>query len=425
MRNKILGTLGAKFVSSILNFVITILITQFFGAEGKGEIGIFVLNLTVILMLSDVVGGAGLIYVLPRSDVFKSIVLSYLWAMFSSVFVILLFYVFNFVAAEYLIHLFFLSLLLNFTSININILLGKEKIKQSNVLILIQILTQASIFTLLLFWGNNKSIDSFFISLYGSQILVLLLGLSYIKKQIISTKLNGLPGELKKMFRYGIFIQAGNFLQLMNYRLSYYLLEYYHGTALVGIYSTGASLCEAVWIISNSISRVQYSRISNSSGNQYAKTLSLRLSKLSLLATVSALIPLILLPEKFYAFVFGNDFGSVKIVIYTLFFGVSSLGMTSLFSHYFAGTGKANINTFVSFVGFLCTLLTGFAIIPVLGLAGAGLTSTISYLATSGLLTFYFLKQTGITLVELMPSFSDIRFLIKETKILLNKNPKL
>lgn len=423
MKKNIIGTIATKFFSAVLNFFLLILTTQFLGAEGKGEIGIFVLNLTVILMLSDVVGGAGLIYVIPRSDVFKVALSSYSWGLFVSSFLTLIFFLFNFTKIEFLAHLFFLSLFLNVLTINNNILVAKEKIEQSNWISFIQIIIQVLSFGILVFIAEVVGVHLYFYSLYFSYGTSVIIGFFLIRKQMLSKSLDGLFIEIRKMFQYGIFVQLGNFIQLMNYRLSFYLLEHFHSASAVGIYSTGTLLAEAVWLICNSIARVQYSRISNTTDISYAQNMSIRLSKVSLLATVLAALPLILLPANFYEFIFGAGFSDVKKVIVTLTVGVCAFGLTSIYSHYFAGTGKVYINTIAASIGLIFTLVFGFVLIPHFGFLGAGVTSSISYFVTSVFLTIIFLRQTKISTLHLIPLFNDIRFFIDETKKILRINP--
>jgi O-antigen/teichoic acid export membrane protein len=48
--NKILNTFGTRLLSAMLNLLITILISQFLGPEGKGEQGIIIATIAYILV---------------------------------------------------------------------------------------------------------------------------------------------------------------------------------------------------------------------------------------------------------------------------------------------------------------------------------------------------------------------------------------
>jgi len=104
------------------------------------------------------------------------------------------------------------------------------------------------------------------------------------------------------MIRYGIMNQVAHITQMLSFRLSYYVLDHYHGEAAVGVYSNGISLAESIWMISKSISLVQYARISNTRERSEAAKLTVRLIKFSVAASLIILIPLMLVPSSFYTF---------------------------------------------------------------------------------------------------------------------------
>jgi O-antigen/teichoic acid export membrane protein len=68
---------------------------------------------------------------------------------------------------------------------------------------------------------------------------------------------------LAEMSKFGAWVQLANLAQLMNYRLSYYFIEWYAGRQPLGIYELGTKLSEVVWIFPKSICLVQYARLAN------------------------------------------------------------------------------------------------------------------------------------------------------------------
>ena len=189
-------------------------------------------------------------------------------------------------------------------------------------------------------------------------------------------------------------MQFSNIIQLVNYRLNYYLINFFYSKALLGIFSIGVQLSEGLWLISKSIATVQYARISNSTDADYSKQLTIRFFKISFLATLITLIPLILLPVNFYRFVFGHEFGNVRYVIMFMSSGIMAVAVNSMFSHFFSGTGRPYLNTIGSAIGFVFTLGLGLILVPSYGIYGAAITASFSYLAS---LLFQFIAFTSIT----------------------------
>ena len=66
MLNKIIQTIFSKGIISIINFLIVILTAKFTGSEGRGQMSLMYLNVTLILMINDLIGGSALVYLIPK-----------------------------------------------------------------------------------------------------------------------------------------------------------------------------------------------------------------------------------------------------------------------------------------------------------------------------------------------------------------------
>ena len=80
MFKKILNTFGTKIAAAALNFLIVIIISQTLGDEGKGTQALLLATISFILIFSDIVCGASIIYLAPRHSFKKIWVASVLWS---------------------------------------------------------------------------------------------------------------------------------------------------------------------------------------------------------------------------------------------------------------------------------------------------------------------------------------------------------
>ena len=135
-------------------------------------------------------------------------------------------------------------------------------------------------------------------------------------------------------------MQLSSIIQLFNYRLNYYLINYFYSKALLGVFTIGVQVSEGFWLISKSIATVQYARIANSTDADYAKILTIKFIKITFAATLLTLVPLLLLPANFFTYIFGKEFGYVKNIILLMSAGILALAVNSIFSHFYSGTGK-------------------------------------------------------------------------------------
>jgi O-antigen/teichoic acid export membrane protein len=204
--------------------------------------------------------------------------------------------------------------------------------------------------------------------------------------------------------------------QFLSFRLSYYFLDQFHGEASVGVYSNGVSIVESIWLVGKSISLVQYARIANTSDEGYSQNLSLNLLKGSVMISLVAILVLILLPVRFYTFIFGLGFEDIKTGIYALAPGVLIYNISIILGHYFSGRGKYHLNTIASSVGLIVSIISYFLLIPYYEIAGAGLATSISYFATSVVVLVFFISESGMPLSKLLITGKDISFYFTETK---------
>lgn len=397
MVNKILNTFGAMSISAVINFLIAIVISQFLGPEGKGEQGIILATVAFVLVFSNLVGGATLVYLIPRFKASLLVLPSYLWSLIISAIAYFILWIFGIVSDEFILHISLLSILNSFISIHSTMLIGREKIKAANLISLLQpviiILSLLVSFLLL----DEKTIDAYISALYIAYGTSLLVSMVYMHRTfggISFFKAKEYFNVIHELFRLGYMNQLAHITQMLSFRLSYYFLELYHGEASVGIYSNGIQIMESIWLISKSISLVQYARIANTENKAYSQLLSVRLLKVSFIFSLVCIVPLILLPEAFYLWLFGQGFTGVKEVIYILAPGVLVYNISLILGHYFSGTGKYYVNTIASSIGLAVSLVLFVLLIPGYVEAGAGIAASISYAVTSLVVWIYFVRES-------------------------------
>ena len=287
MFKKILNTFGTKILAAALNFAIAIIISQTLGDTGKGTQALLLTTISFILIFSDIICGASIIYLAPRHSFKKILVASTVWAALIAVimgFAIWLFY--PKLAPDLVAHVAILSFISSLSNINFRFLVGKEEIKKANYNTLLQPVLLA--LTLVIYYILLKRTDiyGYLIGLYAAYGGTFLLGVWMLRKEYANLRHDtdkDYKPVLKDLFKYGFLNQTGHFVQFFNLRLSYYLLDKYISVGRVGVFSNALSLAEAIWIISNSIALVQYARIANADDRAYAQKLTLDLGKICLL----------------------------------------------------------------------------------------------------------------------------------------------
>lgn len=420
MLKKILNTFGTKAISAIINLLIAVILSQYLGPEGKGVQSLIITTITFVLVFANLVGGATLVYLVPRHSASLLVVPSYAWTIIIaliSYFILLLFPV---VDRSFIIHICLLSALNSITAINTSILTGKEKISTANMISLLQpTILIISLFSLFIL-ADKHQIQSYIISLYTSFGISAAASIIYYVRYCGGIKIHRISEYnpiIREMVRFGLLNQVAHITQMLSFRLSFYVLDRFHGEAAVGIYSNGISIAESIWLISKSISLVQYARISNTENRKESAVLTARLIKFSFFASLLLLIPLVIMPSSFYTWIFGDGFEQTGTVIWTLAFGVLVYNFSILIGHYFSGTGRYQVNAISSSLGLIASVILYYTLIPSYGITGAGFATSLSYFITTVILIIIFNRENKGWWKELIPTGKDLQ----QIKVGLNR----
>lgn len=418
MNGKLLIAFFSRTSVALLNFLIVLLTARFMGVEARGQIAMIMLGITFSQVLQQVIGGA-IIYFAKKTRLQNLIIPSYLWAVAASFIVIALLIYLKQIPIDYAFHVFILSIIQSLIATHLTLLLSFEKIKKQNIVMLLQSALIAGCLAVNTLILKNNHVADYINALYLSYTFCFIISAYFLikcdEKHSNEYQLN--PLLIKSILKYGLVIQSTNIMQLLNYRLSYLLLNTYSGSAALGVFSTAVSLGESAWLFSKSLTNIQFPKIIHSTDSQFKIDLTVNYAKASLVGTALLLLPLLLIPASLYTSIFGKEFESLKTTIYFLAPGLITIGFTTLFSHYFSGIQKNNINLFASSIGLLVTLIAGYLFIPKLALTGACIATTLSYMITGIFLITVFIKITNQKFNQLLPNkirFKEIFEILKQ-----------
>lgn len=393
MLKNILYTLGSKVGIALLTFINLSITSHVLGAEGRGFISVFTASMGFIILINGLIGSSAIVFLTPRTNFYKLLIPSYLWAIFSSILctwgIMNLpnlinplienpLYQLPIISSEYLWALGFFALLGSLTEFNMMVALGKEKIGQYNLIAFIQIglLTSSLIVTLLLIGNNN--IHGFLQAMYVTYIFTFLASFYILFKQEERIELKRMKVAVKAIISYGVIDQLSNIIQFLNNRSSYYFLLYYVGQRDIGIFAVAVTLSEAVFLITRSISMVQYSKVANTKKTEESILLTIQLFKINTLFLIICTSILVFIPPFIFELLFGKDFTTISISLKYIAMGTVMTGSASILNHYFSGIGKFQYNVYATLLGLVITIIGCVYFIPIHGVKGAGITMSVA-----------------------------------------------
>ncbi len=405
MIRPVLGTIASRIAIALLNLLVVALAAHRLGTAGVGTIALIVLGITFILLLNNVVGGGGLVYLVSRQATAVLRWAAYGWAVLTALvaWVVLGLWP-QLVPDGYAVHVVVLAFLQSIAGIHAGLLLGRERYGWSNLLLVMQPAVLLVAFALLLRVDGATVMDHVHAAYIAFGATALVGGVLSLGG---GTSASG-ARPIVALFRQGVPAQLANGLQLVNYRLAYYLVERFQGLGALGMYSITTQLAESAWLAPRSLGSVLYARISNTAERERQRDLTLAVWKLAVGITAAAVVLLLLLPGPVYRLVFGPEVEGIAPIVAWMAPGLLAMGASQALSHYLSGTGRVYHNTIASGLGALVTALLGPWAISAMGLYGAGLTASAAYLAALGYQTIVFGRLAGARLRHYLPDARDV-----------------
>ena len=226
---------------------------------------------------------------------------------------------------------------------------------------------------------------------------------------------------LTSLAHFGAQGEAGNILQLLNYRLDQYVVRIFVGLAGVGIYAVGVSMTEGVWMIANAVAIVLLPRLTAASDEdvRWMTPLATR-NTVAIAAGVAVVLgvaaPLIIPPF------FGHDYDESVQALWWLLPGTVALTGSKVLTSYIFSRGRPLVNTGITVVSLVVTTVTLFALVPAFGVNGAALASSLAYCAHFAAALYAYRRLSGEPLRDvLIPERGDVRLYVEAWRGLVSR----
>lgn len=396
MFKKYFITVGSRYITALLNFVVVLLCSRNLGAEGLGFISMFILCIAINTQISSFFGGSALVYLTPKENLATLLIIAYFGTVGVHALLLPIYLSIKPFDINYFPGFFFISILSSLFSVNQSIMLGKEKIESYNILSLFQILLLTLILGFLVLKLKLLTINYYIIALGISYFMAFAGSSGVVLKDIPQKPGRNSLSTLGNVLKFGFFSETANIMQLLGYRLNYLFINKWLGLAALGEFSLAVQLTEGLRIFSKGIATVEYSQFSNTESMKRKVVITKKSIQVSLLFTIIGLLVLILIPLSWIQFIFGNQFHQTKLLIALLSPGILFLSAGTIISPFFSGQGKHYINTIASSLCFAVTALSGLLLIPFMGLPAASIVNSLAYIALFLFLYFTYRKHLEI-----------------------------
>ncbi|OGX85986.1 lipopolysaccharide biosynthesis protein [Hymenobacter glacialis] len=417
MIKRIFQHFAARVLTAGLSFAVVWLTARYLGAAGRGEVSLFFTDMSGLVLLAGLVGGSSLIYLVPHRNVWHLLLPAYGWAAVVSGGGAAAVALLRPVSTSYVLHLAAVTLVQVLLSINVFLLLGRQRERAYNVLTTAQAALLAG--ALVVAFGPLEwpSVTAYYYANYVAYGVPWLLSTALLlrlpdawRSRPTGFKRAQRRATARELARHSRGAQLSNLLAFANYRFGYYAVAYLADARALGILSVGVALAEAIWLIPRSTALIQYVALVNAPDKRAQTYAAFRGSRLTLLATAGAVAVLAAVPAAWLAAVFGPDFGAARSVILALAPGILINGAGMQASAYFSGTARYGVNNRAALLGLAVTVPLCLWLVPQLGMVGAAVGMSASYAASVGYMVWHYRRALGTEWRDLLPGWGDVQW---------------
>jgi len=201
--------------------------------------------------------------------------------------------------------------------------------------------------------------------------------------------------QIWTVFRWSGISYFAVLAQFLNYRIDYWLIDYYAGNAPLGYYSLATNLAQMFWLLPVAVSSVLMPHTASAAqGEMLPKTL--LISRAVFAISLLAALPAALLAGPVIELLYSQAFLPSAEIFVILLVGVVPFCLTKIYAGFLAGEGIHRYNMIASLAGLAVTIVLDLLLIPTYGTTGAAWATSMSFLMTTAYVLYVICRRYGI-----------------------------
>lgn len=379
-------------ITGILTFVIglgtSIILARLLDPEGRGVYAMATLLPSLIVTFVHLGVGPATVYYTAKghypqreilgSNVFLALVIGIVGLITGFIVILFRESFFPNIAYEYLLIALGIIPVNIFFSYLRYILLGAQRIKEYNMIDILQSFFFFILVTLAL-WGLGLGVMGALFAGIFAWLLTDVIVFFWARKATGGISLKPNVSYLRDAAIYGTQAHLANIMGFLNYRIDTFLVNWLLNPAAVGFYSISVGLVEKLWLISQAASVVLFPRVTAETDETRRKEFTPLIARTVLWVSTLAALVLFILTPFIIVFLYSEAFIPSVRPLQILLPGIVALSVWRLLANDLAGRGKPMLNTYMMGIAVLANVGLNVLLIPKYGIEGAAWASTGSY----------------------------------------------
>lgn len=197
----------------------------------------------------------------------------------------------------------------------------------------------------------------------------------------------------------------------LNLRLDVVFVRQYLGLSSVGIYSIAVVIAELVWLATDSLAWSIRSRQANASAQESVEVTMRAVRVALLLAALSSAAIAVAVPFV-VPLAYGREFTSAAHVVWTLLPATGGMAIWRVAGPLLIRYMPPWVTPFISMVALAVNVAANVILIPRIGIAGAGLASSLSYWSAALLVLVCLARAGHVRIHDAVPRTADVLLLL-------------
>ncbi|WP_165929609.1 MATE family efflux transporter [Pseudocnuella soli] len=185
-------------------------------------------------------------------------------------------------------------------------------------------------------------------------------------------------------------IMFTNIVQLLAYRIDYWLLNYYHTSFEVGMYAQANKFASLLWLLPNILAALLIPKFTSMQQEEMPAVFRIALVINLIMTFVTAIATVII-----YNIFLLPEYRAGIAAFWLMLPGYFCWALVIYFGAYFSWAGAFKTNFIASSVCLLLILVADLVLIPLFSYNGAAVANTIAYTAVLMLYFFFYGRKTG------------------------------
>ncbi|HEU20089.1 MAG TPA: flippase [Deltaproteobacteria bacterium] len=385
-------TIATQCMNILLVLASSIVIARILGPEGQGIYSIaFLLPTFLVIFMNLGIGPASVFYIGKKKYPLQSIAgINIIFSLAISSGAIIVGLIAIFLWGDHLfpgikITYLLLGLIIVpfqvFLSLLINILLGLQNIKKYNAVYLLRDASFLCFIIILLLWfrlGISAAIICLVLSVCFASVLAFCESVKEAEGVVFVFD----KPMFKDFLNYGSKVFLNNVISFLHLRLDVFLINLLLNPVAVGYYAIAVGLSERIWLISQSAGTVLFPRVTAETDEKKLRDFTPIVCRNILLFTSIIAVLLFFMSRWLIIMFFSEQYSSSVLPFQILLIGTIAISGSRILANDLAGRGRLIENIYLSAFSVVINIIFNIILIPRIGIPGAALATTISYIIT-------------------------------------------